>query len=94
MTVGLVGVHYPEPEYFDEFISRVHQAVETMSTTPGCLSAACWVTVDGGAIVTTGQWESEEALKASFAIAGAAGVDFAYDERERLPRDVFHLRSL
>ncbi|MER0485032.1 antibiotic biosynthesis monooxygenase [Streptomyces sp. Edi2] len=92
MTVGFVGIHYPHPTHFDDFIARVNQAVEVLRTTPGCLSAACWVTDDDDAVVSTAQFASDEALMASFAAAGAAGVDFAYDERERLPRQVLTLR--
>lgn len=92
MTVGFVGVHYPQPEHFDDFIARVDQAVEVLQATPGCLSAACWVTDDGDAVVSTARFESDEALTASFAAAVEAGVDFAYDERERLPRQVLTLR--
>ncbi|MFF8785163.1 antibiotic biosynthesis monooxygenase [Streptomyces sp. NPDC015125] len=92
MTVGFVGIHYPHPTHFDDFIARVNQAVEVLRTTPGCLSAACWVTADDDAVVSTAQFASDEALMASFAAAGEAGVDFAYDERERLPRQVLTLR--
>ncbi|MER6946571.1 antibiotic biosynthesis monooxygenase [Nonomuraea sp. NPDC000554] len=93
MTVGLVAFHYPEPKLFDEFIARAQQAVEAIRVTPGCLSADCWVTNDGDAVVTTGQWESEDTYKASFVTAREAGVDFTYDERECRPRQVFTLHS-
>ncbi|MGI5262134.1 antibiotic biosynthesis monooxygenase [Streptomyces angustmyceticus] len=92
MTVGFVGVHYPHPTHFDDFITRVHHAVDVLRTTPGCLSAACWVTGEGDAVVSTAQFASDEALAASFAVAQEAGVDFSYDERERLPRQVLTLR--
>ncbi len=44
-------------------------------------------------MVTTGQWESEQALTAGFAAVRTAGVDFGYDERESRPREVFKLIS-
>lgn len=93
MKVALVALHYPHPEHRDEMISRVRQAADVMAATPGCLAADCWVSEDGQAVVTTGQWESEQALAAGFAAVRAAGVDFGYDERESRPRDVFKLVS-
>jgi quinol monooxygenase YgiN len=93
MKVGFVAVHYPDSRHLDELIARVKRAVEVMRLTPGCLSADCWVTVDGDAVVSTGQWESDQARTASFATARDAGVDFTYDERDRRPRQIFRLRS-
>jgi len=93
MRVGLVALHYPRPEHWDEMISRVHEAAEVMAAAPGCLAADCWVSEDRQAVVTTGQWESEQALYAGFAAVRAAGVDFDYDERESRPRQVFRLVS-
>jgi hypothetical protein len=61
--------------------------------TPECLSVGFWTTIDGDAVVSTGRWESIEALTASFASARDAGVDFSYDERECRPCQVFKLRS-
>ena len=93
MKVGLVAVHYPRPEHREEMISRVRRAAEVLAATPGCLAADCWVSDDHQAVVTTGQWESDQALKAGFAAARAAGVDFGYDQRESRPRQVFTLAS-
>jgi quinol monooxygenase YgiN len=93
MKVGLIALHYPRPEYREEMISRVHRAAEVMAATTGCIAAECWMSDDGKAVVTTGQWESEEALMAGFAAVQAAGVDFDYDERESRPREVFRLVS-
>jgi quinol monooxygenase YgiN len=94
MKVGLVALHYPRPEYRDEMIFRVRRAAEVMAATPGCLAADCWVNEDRQAVVTTGQWESEQALMAAFSAVRAAGVDFDYDERESRPREVFRLVSV
>jgi quinol monooxygenase YgiN len=91
--IGLVAFHYPRREHWDEMISRVRQAADVMAATPGCLAADCWVSEGGGAVVTTGQWESEEAMAAGFAAVQTAGVDFGYDERETRPREVFKLIS-
>jgi quinol monooxygenase YgiN len=91
MSIGFVAVHYPQPAHFQEFINRTMQAVQAIRPTPGCRSADYWVTAEGDAVVTTGRWDSAEALEASFAAAGAAGIDFAYDERECRPRQVLHL---
>jgi quinol monooxygenase YgiN len=93
MKVGLVALHYPRREHRDEMISRVRWAADVIGATPGCLAVDCWVSEDGQAVVTTGQWESEQALTAGFAAVQAAGVDFGYDERESRPREVFKLIS-
>lgn len=93
MKVGLVALHYPRPEHWEEMISRVRQAADVMAATSGCLAVDCWVSEDSQAVVTTGQWESEQALTAGFAAVQAAGVDFGYDERESRPREVFRLIS-
>ena len=93
MKVGLVAVHYPRREHRDEMISRVRRAADVIGAMPGCLAVDCWVSEDGQAVVTTGQWESEQALTAGFAAVQAAGVDFGYDERESRPREVFRLIS-
>lgn len=94
MKVGFIGIHYPHIPHREEFISRVQRAVEVMRPTPGCLSADCWVTAAGDAVVSTAQWESEEALASSFATAKAAGVDFDYDERESRAREILRLMSV
>jgi quinol monooxygenase YgiN len=93
MKVGLVAVHYPRREHWDEMIARVHRAAEVLAATPGCLAVDCWLSEDNQAVVTTGQWESEQARKAGFSAARTAGVDFDYDEREFRPREVFILTS-
>jgi heme-degrading monooxygenase HmoA len=93
MKVGLVAFHYPSREFHDEMLRRVGQAAEFIASSPGCLEADCWLTEDGQAIVSTGQWESEEAFRAGFAAARAAGIDFRYDEREVRPREIFRLAT-
>jgi quinol monooxygenase YgiN len=93
MKVGLVAVHYPRPEHRDEMISRVRQAAEVMAAAPGCLAVDCWVGEGHHTVVTTGQWESEQALSAGFSAVRAAGLDFDYDERESRPREVMKLVS-
>jgi quinol monooxygenase YgiN len=93
MKVGLVALHHPRPEHWGEMICRVHRAAEIMAATPGCLAVDCWVSEDHRAVVTTGQWESELALRAGFAALRSADVDFEYDERESQPRQVFNLAT-
>ena len=88
MKVGLVAVHYPRDVYRDELIDLFKHAAEVMRQTPGCLGTECWVNTADGSIVTTGRWESDEALNASFA---AAGASTAQDERESRPRDIVKL---
>jgi quinol monooxygenase YgiN len=91
MTVGLVALHYPRPEHWDEMISRVRQAAEVMAAAPGCLVVDCWVSTDHQAVVTTGQWESEQALRAGLAAVRRAGAGFDEDERASRPRQVVPL---
>ena len=93
MKVGLVGIHYPRPEHWDEYISLVRQAAEVLAATSGCLGVNCWLSEDNQAGVSIGQWESEQAFTAGIAAARAAGVDFDYDEREFRPREIFRLVS-
>lgn len=90
MKVGMVAIHYPRESYHDEFVSRVQRAAEVIGTTPGCLSADCWVTT-AGAVVSTAQWETADARTASFVTAEAAGVDFTFDDRESRPREIHQL---
>lgn len=93
MKIGLVAFHYPHHDHHDEMIARVRRAAEVMAAQPGCLAADCWVSEDDQAVVTTGQWDSEEALTSAFAAVHAAGVDFDFDEREIRARQVFKLVS-
>lgn len=90
MKVGMVGDHYPHVEHREEFIARVQRVAEAFRQTPGCLSADCWVT-DDGAVVSTVQWESEDAYQASFAAIMESGLDLDYDERESRPREIRQL---
>jgi quinol monooxygenase YgiN len=93
MKIGLIAFHYPHRDHHDEMVSRVRRAAEVMAATPGCLAVDCWVSGDGQAVVTTGQWDTQQALAAAFAAVREAGVDFDYDERERRPREVHKLFS-
>jgi heme-degrading monooxygenase HmoA len=91
VSVGLVAFHYPQPQYRDELVRRVRRAAEVMATVPGCLEVDCWQEDATGAVVTTGKWESKDAIRAGFAAVAAAKVDFDYDDRESRPREVFNL---
>ncbi|ASU85382.1 hypothetical protein CDO52_23590 [Nocardiopsis gilva YIM 90087] len=93
MKVAMVASHYPHASYRDEFIARVQQVAEVFRQAPGCLSAECWVSADGEAVVSTVQWESEEARDASFAAVMAAGLDLDHDERESRPREIIQLAA-
>jgi len=93
MKVGFVAIHYPHAAHYDEFVARVQRAAEVMRPTPGCLSAHCWVTPTGEAVISIAEWESEAAQVSSLATAKAAGVDFDYDEREARPRELLPLRE-
>ena len=91
VSVGLVAFHHPKPEYRDGLVQRVRRAAEVLATVPGCLDVGCWREEATGAVVTTGTWESKDALRAGFAAVVAADVDFDYDDRESRPREVFNL---
>ncbi|BAU83981.1 hypothetical protein SLA_3067 [Streptomyces laurentii] len=91
MKVGMVAHHYPHPSHREEFVARVRRVAEVFRQAPGCLAADCWLSADGEAVVSTVQWESEEARDASLVSLGAAGVDVEFDEREVRPREIVPL---
>jgi hypothetical protein len=41
MKIGLVAVHYPRRQHWDEMITRVHRAAEVLAATPGWLVPGC-----------------------------------------------------
>ncbi|NMM91956.1 hypothetical protein B2J88_48125 [Rhodococcus sp. SRB_17] len=92
MAVGYIVFHYPASGGLEDLVIRVRQAVDALRSTPGCLTADCWVTHDNDAVVATGRWESDDALAASFSTCRESGVDFTFDERERQPRHTITLR--
>ncbi|WP_328411456.1 antibiotic biosynthesis monooxygenase [Nocardia sp. NBC_00403] len=93
MTVGFVAFRYPVPAHFDEFVARVHKVRAVLRSSPGCLSAECWVTSEGDAVVSTAAWDSDDTYSAAFAAVFSAGVDATFDERECRPRQIFELES-
>jgi quinol monooxygenase YgiN len=93
MTIGFVAFHYPHAEHFEEFVGRTHEVRDTLQSRPGCLSAEVWATPDGHAVVTTGRFESQEALQQAFAAARDLGSTIEFDEREQKPRQIFTLIS-
>ncbi|MFI9817778.1 antibiotic biosynthesis monooxygenase [Saccharothrix variisporea] len=93
MKHGMVAFHYPTPDHRDEFVARVRAVAEVFRSTPGCLSADCWLAPDSGAVVSAVQWESEAASQAGFAAVSAADVDVAFDDREVRPREIHRLMS-
>jgi hypothetical protein len=62
MKVGLVALHYPRPEHWDEMISRVHRAAEVMAAarTLGRLDAA--TRLGGYSLVTAEDIDGAAAL--------------------------------
>lgn len=90
MTFGLVAVHYPRPENADDLVERVGRAAKVMATAPGCLDVRCWTDEASGAVVATAKFASKQTCDEALATA-AATVDIAYDERERRPREFYHL---
>lgn len=90
-TVGIVAVHYPRTGEQADVLALVRAAAEVMRATPGCVSADCWINPADGSVVTTGRWDSEAALQASFAAVAAAGIAFEDTSHEQRPRSVMRL---
>ncbi|MEV7548081.1 antibiotic biosynthesis monooxygenase [Amycolatopsis sp. NPDC089917] len=93
MTVGFVATHYPHADHRDEFVARVQRVAGVLRSTPGCLAAECWVTADGGAVVSIARWESAAAQSASMQALVSADVDVTFDDREVRPREIVQLVS-
>ncbi|MGW3492463.1 antibiotic biosynthesis monooxygenase [Streptomyces sp. NPDC001020] len=94
MSFGFVAFHYPKPEHVQEFVDRTHRVREVLATQPGFLRAEPWVTPEGDAVVTTGEFDSQQAFQAAFAaVARELGSAVAFDEREVKPRQIHTLLS-
>ncbi|MGI5350718.1 hypothetical protein ACQEU8_21440 [Streptomyces sp. CA-250714] len=93
MTAGFIAFHYPRLEHFEEFVDRTHKVKEFLESRPGFVSADIWATTDGDAVVTSGRFESGEALGAALAAARELGSIVSFDEREYKPREIFTLRA-
>ena len=92
MTAGFVGLHYPRPEHFEEFVERVHRVADWFRSAPGARSVEVWATTDDDAVVSIARFDSEEALRAAF--TGARELSEAvFDDRERKPRRIIPLVS-
>lgn len=91
MALGVVAFHYPKPEHRDELVRRLAAAAEVMATTEGCVDVAYWEERETGVLVSTGTFTSDDAWSRAVEAVLAANVDFAYDEREARPRDVYFL---
>jgi heme-degrading monooxygenase HmoA len=94
MAFGFVAFHYPAPEHVEEFVGRCYQVREVLTSQPGFLRAEPWVTPEGDAVVTTGEFESEQDFQAAFAaVAREVGAAAGFDDREVKPRQVVTLLS-
>ena len=91
MAFAVVAFHYPKPEHRQELIRRLAAAVEVMATAEGCVDVAYWAERESGALVATATFTSEDGWSRALEAVLAAEVDFAYDERESQPRDVYFL---
>ncbi|MGW4410832.1 antibiotic biosynthesis monooxygenase family protein [Nonomuraea sp. NPDC004702] len=89
--VAMIATHYPHAAHREEFVERVRKVAEAFRSTPGCLSAECWLSAE--AVVSIVRWESDEAFAASLAALGAADLDVAFDEREARPREIVRLAA-
>jgi hypothetical protein len=89
--VMLVAWHYPYAEHREEMIQRVRDAAEVFRSTSGCLAADVWLDDESGAVVATGRFDSDDAVRRSFAAVTTSDVDFDPDERESRPRAVMRL---
>jgi len=90
MNFRIVAFHYPKAEHHDEMVRRCGRAAEVMATSPGCLDVEVWKEESGGAVVTTGKFESKEACMYALRKA-AAEADIQFDDRESRPREVHNL---
>jgi heme-degrading monooxygenase HmoA len=89
MSFGFVAFHNSAPEHVEEVVGNRHQVAEAALRQPGFLSVEVWVTTGGDAVVTTGAFASEEALRA--AADAARDLDATPDELSDLevkPRQV------
>ncbi|WP_166347366.1 antibiotic biosynthesis monooxygenase [Phytoactinopolyspora limicola] len=94
MSFGFIAFHYPAPQHLDEFVAGCNKVADAARRQSGFESVGVWVTTDGGAVVTTGAFESEEAFQAAAALAGE--MDAAPDgisDLEVKPREVHLVRS-
>ncbi len=91
MALAVVAFHYPKPEHRDELVARLAAAAEVKAATEGCVDVGYWEERESGALVSTGTFASEEAWTRAVEAVVGADVDFAYDEREASPRDVYFL---
>ncbi|MGW4378386.1 antibiotic biosynthesis monooxygenase [Kitasatospora sp. NPDC004531] len=92
MSFGFIAFHYPRPEYVEEFVGRCHLVREVLERQPGFVRAEVWVTLDGEAVVTAGEFGSQQAFRGAFAAVGReCGEAVVFDEREARPRQVHAL---
>ncbi|MEV5568560.1 antibiotic biosynthesis monooxygenase [Spirillospora sp. NPDC052269] len=89
MSLGFVAFHYPKAEYVEEFVGRAKQVRGVLAVQPGFMRAEVWTTPEGDAAVTTGEFESAEALQAAFGVVAVElGETVRFDEREVRPREM------
>lgn len=94
MSIGFVAYHYPAPECVEEFVGRCHRVRAVLLAQPGFLRADVWVTPEGDAVVTTGEFDSREAFAGAFAaVVRDAADEVVFDGREVRPRLVHTLLS-
>ncbi|MEU4575302.1 antibiotic biosynthesis monooxygenase family protein [Nonomuraea sp. ATR24] len=94
MSFGFVAFHYPAPEHLEAFVKECHQVAEMSRSQPGFVSVGVWVTPDGDAVVTTGEFESEEAFQAAARIGREIGATpDGISDLEVRPREVTFLVS-
>ncbi|MFD4659756.1 antibiotic biosynthesis monooxygenase [Kitasatospora sp. NPDC058444] len=94
MSFGFVAYHYPRPEHVEEFVGRCHRVRAVLLPQPGFLRAEVWVTPEGDAVVTTGEFASRQAFERAFAaVLREAAEAVVFDEREVRPRLVHTLLS-
>lgn len=94
MSFGFVAFHHPRPECVEEFVGRCHRVREVLARQSGFLRAEAWVTPEGDAVVTTGEFDSRQDFQEAFAAVGReAGDAIVFDEREVGPRRIHTLLS-
>ena len=94
MSFGFVAFHYPAPEHLDAFVADCHRVADAMRAQPGFVDVGVWVSADGEAVVTNGEFESQKDFEALADLAREMGATAdGLSELEIKPRVVHFLHS-
>ena len=90
MAFRVVAFH-PKPAHHEEMVRRVADAAAVIRELAGCIDVDYWLDEASSAVVSTAKFDSKDDWLAAFDAVDAAGVDFAFDERELRPREIYNL---